>query len=160
MFPECRRNVSPSTNPSAAFLASRVTGVHGSAASSATWQTSTPATHQAANASASTLTGTILASGPRTIDALHDAEVSIDLRSLDEVIGALLDREVTLYPNGQDVCALRGRLVRTSRGIRLATECECDWDRALETFEAGAGMVELAIDVEAEVAALLSGRLP
>jgi hypothetical protein len=104
------------------------------------------------------LAGTVVP-GPATIDALHGAEVVVDLRSLDEVVGALLGRAVTLYPNGQQVCALRLRLARTERGVRLAGECECDWDRALETFEAQ-GMVALSIDVEAEVTALHPGQLP
>lgn len=104
------------------------------------------------------LAGTV-APGPATIDALHGAEVVVDLRSLDEVVGALLGRAVTLYPNGQQVCASRLRLERTERGVRMAGECECDWDRGLETF-AAQGMVALSIDVEAEVTALHQGPLP
>lgn len=104
------------------------------------------------------LAGTVVP-GPSSIDVLDGAEVSIDLRSLDEVAGELLGRAVTLYPNGQEVCALRFRLVRTLRGVRFAVGCECDWDRHLETFDA-AGMVELSIDIDAEVEALHPGRLP
>jgi hypothetical protein len=104
------------------------------------------------------LAGTVVP-GPATIAALDGAQVTIDLRSLDEVVGGLLGRAITLYPNGQDVCELQGRLARTERGVRLAVGCECDWDRALETFEAPA-WVELSLDIEAEVAALHPGRLP
>jgi len=103
------------------------------------------------------LAGTVTP-GPETIAALEGAEVSIDLRSLDEVIGGLLGRAVTLYPNGQDVCALTFRLERTERGVRFAVDCECDWDRYLETFDAE-GAVELSIDVDAEVGGLQQGRL-
>lgn len=104
------------------------------------------------------LAGTVVP-GPATIDALGGAEVSVDLRSLDEVLGALLGRAVTLYPNGQGVCALKLRLARTPRGVRFAGECECDWDRELGTFEA-AGWVALSIELDAEVEALHPGRLP
>lgn len=104
------------------------------------------------------LAGTMVP-GPATVAALDGAQVTIDLRSLDEVVGGLLGRAITLYPNGQDVCELQGRLVRTERGVRLAIECKCDWDRALETFEASA-WVELSLDIEAEVAALHPEQLP
>jgi hypothetical protein len=104
------------------------------------------------------LAGTVVP-GPTTIDALDGAEVSVDLRSLDEVLGELLGRAVTLYPNGQLVCALKLRLARTPRGVRFAAECECDWDRELGTFEAP-GPVALAIELDAEVEALHPGRLP
>lgn len=96
--------------------------------------------------------------GPGGIGALDGAEVEVDLRSLDEVVGELIGRAVTLYPSGQEVCALRLRLGRTERGVRFAGECECDWDRALETFE-GVEMVGLAIDVDAEVGGLHPGRM-
>lgn len=104
------------------------------------------------------LAGTVVP-GPSSIDGLDGAEVSIDVLSLDEVVGALLGRAVTLYPNGQEVCALRFPLVRTLRGVRFAVVCECDWDRYLKTFEAG-GVVELSIDIDAEVEALHPGALP
>jgi hypothetical protein len=104
------------------------------------------------------LAGTV-APGPSTIDALDGAQVSVDLRSLDEVVGALLDRAVTLYPNGQGVCALTFRLVRNSRSVRFVVDCECDWDRDLATFEATEG-VALSLDIDAEVAALHPGPLP
>lgn len=104
------------------------------------------------------LAGTVVP-GPATIDALGGAEVSVELQSLDEVLEALLGRAVTLYPGGQGVCALKLRLARTPRGVRFAVECECDWDRALGTFEV-AGSVALSIELDAEVEAIHPGQLP
>lgn len=97
--------------------------------------------------------------GPRTIDDLDGAEVTLDLRSLDETIGALIGRDVTLYPGGQDVCALKLRLARTERGVRFAVTCESDWDPALESF-ARPGPLTLSIDVDAAVVALHPGPSP
>jgi hypothetical protein len=75
------------------------------------------------------------------------------------VVGELLGRAVTLYPNGQDVCALSLRLERTPHGVRFAVDCECDWDHELATFDTR-GPVALSLDIEAEVEALHPGRLP
>lgn len=104
------------------------------------------------------LAGTVTP-GPRSPDALVGAVVTVDLRALDEVVGALLGRHVTLYPGGQDVCALAFPLARGAAGVRLAAAVACDWDRALETFP-GASLVEMELDIDAVVAELHPGDLP
>ncbi|PCC74764.1 hypothetical protein SAMN02745121_06056 [Nannocystis exedens] len=104
------------------------------------------------------LAGTVVP-GPRSPEALLGAEVSVDLRSLDEVAGALLGRHVTLYPGGQDVCALRFRLAASPGGVRLAASAGCDWDRYLKTFDHDRP-VDLELDIDAAVVALHPGNLP
>lgn len=97
--------------------------------------------------------------GPRVADELVDAEVEVDLRSLDEVVGALLGRDVALYPGGQQVCALGFRLARAPVGVRFAVTVECDWDDSLQTF-ARPGPVVLELEIDAVVAGLHAGALP
>lgn len=104
------------------------------------------------------LAGTVIP-GPSSPEALIGAEVVVDLRALDELVGALLDRPVTLYPNGQDVCALALRLAPSPRGVRLAASARCDWDRHLGTFDHDQP-VALELDLDAAVAALHPGNLP
>lgn len=105
------------------------------------------------------LSGTVIPA-PLTVDDLDRATARVDLRSLDELAGALLGREVTLFPGGQDVCEIEFPLARTPAGVRLAVAVTCDWDRYLETFPRDAGPIELALEIDAPVAALHPGRLP
>ncbi|MCY0993541.1 hypothetical protein OV203_40765 [Nannocystis sp. ILAH1] len=104
------------------------------------------------------LAGTVVP-GPRSPEALIGAEVSVDLRSLDEVAGALLGRAVTLFPHGQDVNALGFRLAASPGGVRLAASARCDWDRYLGTFDHGQP-VDLELDIDAAVVALHPGNMP
>ncbi|WAS97831.1 hypothetical protein [Nannocystis punicea] len=104
------------------------------------------------------LAGTVMP-GPASIEALIGAEFTVDLRSLDELAGALLGRSVTLYPGGQGVCALAFRGAASPRGVRLAAAANCDWDRYLETFDRDQP-VALDFDLDAAVAALHPGNLP
>lgn len=104
------------------------------------------------------LAGTVIP-GPRSPEALIGAEVSVDLRSLDEVAGALLGRAVTLYPGGQDVCALGFRIAAAPGGVRLAASARCDWDGYLQTFDHGQP-VDLELDIDAAVVALHPDNLP
>ncbi|MCY1005193.1 hypothetical protein OV079_06320 [Nannocystis pusilla] len=85
--------------------------------------------------------------------------MSVDLRSLDEVAGALLGRAVTLYPGGQDVCALGFRIAAAPGGVRLAASARCDWDGYLQTFDHGQP-VDLELDIDAAVVALHPDNLP
>lgn len=104
------------------------------------------------------LSGTITP-GPVDAVALVGAEVEVDLRSLDELLEALLGRALTLYPGGQKVCALRFRLLGAPGGVRFAVTCSCDWDTYHRSF-ATPGDVELTLAIDAEVAALHPGPLP
>ncbi|MDC0674241.1 hypothetical protein [Nannocystis radixulma] len=104
------------------------------------------------------LAGTVTP-GPRAPAELVGAEVTVDLRSLDEVVGALLGRAVTLYPGGQDVCALGFTLAPSPAGVRLAAIVTCDWDRALATFPHDEPVV-LELDIDAGVEGLHPGGLP
>jgi len=104
------------------------------------------------------LAGTV-SPAPRSPAELAGAEVTVDLRSLDEVAEALLGRSVTLYPGGQNVCALSFTLSPAPAGVRFAATVTCDWDRALATFPHGE-LVVLELDIEAAVAALHPGALP
>lgn len=103
------------------------------------------------------LSGTITP-GPVDAGALVGAEVEVELRSLDELIEALLGRAITLYPGGQAVCALRFRLLGAPGGVRFAVTCSCDWDSSLKSF-ATPGPVELTLAIDAELAALHPGPL-
>jgi hypothetical protein len=96
---------------------------------------------------------------PRTPDDLVGASVEVDLRSLDEVVGDLLGRPVTLYPGGQDVCALRFHLARSPDGLRFAVTTSCDWDHYLQTF-ATPDPVELTLEIDAVVSQLHPRHLP
>lgn len=104
------------------------------------------------------LSGTVTP-GPADAEALPGAEVEVELRSLDELLAALLGRAITLYPGGQEVCALRFRLQGSPTGVRFAATCSCDWDAYLRSF-AAPGNVELTLAIDAEVAALHPGPLP
>lgn len=104
------------------------------------------------------LVGTVVP-GPRSASALIGAEVKVDLRALDELAEALLGRQVTLYPHGQDVCALGFRLAAAPGGVRLAASARCDWDRYLQTFDHDQP-VDLELDIDAAVVALHPGNLP
>lgn len=101
------------------------------------------------------LSGTVTP-GPRSRDALVGAEITVDARALDEVVGALLGRDVTLYADAQ---ALAFPLAGTSSGVRLAATFACDWDRALASFPEP-GPVEIELDIDAEVTELHPGQLP
>ncbi|AKT39912.1 hypothetical protein [Chondromyces crocatus] len=104
------------------------------------------------------LAGTITP-GPHAPEALLGAEVTVDLRSLDEVVSHLLGRAVTLYPNGQEVCALVFRLTASPQGVHFAATAPCDWDRYLQTFDHD-HPVTLELDIDAALTALHPGRLP
>lgn len=97
--------------------------------------------------------------GPRSADDLVGAEVEVDLRSLDEVVSALLGRPITLYPGGQAVCALRFMTAGSPEALVFAATCSCDWDPYLQSFPV-AGAVALELAIEARVEALHPGHLP
>jgi hypothetical protein len=107
------------------------------------------------------LSGTIVP-GPATPDDLDGAQVSVELRSLDEVVEALLGRPITMYPGGQAVCALAFPIARTAAGARFAVDFEFDWDHALGTFPDKAAGTRLtgALELDAELEALHPAGLP
>lgn len=104
------------------------------------------------------LAGTITP-GPGDVEALAGAEVEVELRSLDEVLEALLGRAITVYPDGEQVCALSFRLLGSPAGVRFAVTCRCDWDSYHKSFP-NPGTVELTLAIDAVVAALHPGRMP
>lgn len=97
--------------------------------------------------------------GPRSAEDLVGAEVEVDLRSLDEVVSALLGRAVTLYPGGEQVCALRFVTGGTSEVVVFAARSDCAWDRYLQSFP-GEGAVEVELAIEARVVGMHPGHLP
>lgn len=61
----------------------------------------------------------------------------LDLRALDDVLGALQGAPITSYPGGQAVCAAFFDVAAAERGgMVLTTELELDWDRALDPPDA------------------------
>jgi hypothetical protein len=84
-------------------------------------------------------------------DGLVGATLKVDLRSLDEVCGALLRRDVTLYPHGQTVCRLELACTPLdSDRLRLYAAFDAEWDRFLGTFPDGPDRVAAAIDLEVQ----------
>lgn len=94
---------------------------------------------------------------PLTEAALAGAIVRLDPRALDELLEALTGRAVTLYPVGADEITFP--LARSARGVKFAARFAATWDPELGEF-ADHSPTEIAIDVDAEVAALHPHRLP
>lgn len=102
------------------------------------------------------LSGTITPA-PLTEAALDRAIVRLDPRSLDELVEALTGRAVILEPVGADDITFP--LARTARGVRFAARFSAAWDPSLGEF-ADHSPVDIAIDIDAELAALHPHRLP
>lgn len=102
------------------------------------------------------LSGTVTPA-PRSADTLDGAIVRLDPRSLDELLEALTGRAVLLEPVDSD--AVTFPLARTARGVRFAARFSANWDPSLGRF-ADHSPVAVALDIDAEVAALHPHHLP
>jgi hypothetical protein len=102
------------------------------------------------------LSGTITPA-PLTEAALDGAIVRLDPHALDELVEALTGRAVVLEPVGADEVTFP--LARTARGVRLAVRFSAAWEPSLGEF-ADHSPVEVALDIDADVAALHPHRLP
>lgn len=106
------------------------------------------------------LSGTAALGEPITdLESLLRCRARVDLRSLDEVAGALLGRSVTMYPGGEDVCELAFPLAPSEAGVRLAVSFEFEWDAYLDTFPGRTGRLPASIHLDAPVT-IHAGMLP
>ena len=64
---------------------------------------------------------------------LRDDRMRLDLRALDEVLGALQGFPITTYPGGQNVCEGFLEMRREGDGlVALSAEFTFDWDRYID----------------------------